>query len=287
VRAEDLLVRSNDNRSLRVTPMSDLWTSLAVFALLCASAGIARFIRPRLPETHRANETVQTMQVMISMLVTFAALVLGLLTASAKNTFDRAALDGQDYALQLTQLDQCLRNLGPDGNAPREILKSYTAAAIASTWPSEPPPAGVDYPDTSAMPRVGPSAVLGGMMNRIDLELRHVSPGDNFHLSVRQDCLVDFRNVSRARLIAIESASGKISLPFRSILVLWLMIIFATFGLAAPRNSLSLIGIVLCAVSLSSAMFVISDLDGLYDGLFAISSAHMRAALAQMVAPAG
>jgi hypothetical protein len=225
------------------------------------------------------------MQVMIGMLVTFAALVLGLLTASVENTYDRAALDRQAYALQLTDLDQCLRNIGPDGEVSRGLLKSYTAAVIASTWPSEPRPINVDYPDTSSMPQIGPSPVLASLMNRIDLALRHMQPADAFQASIRQDCLAISRDVARARLLVIESVSRKISLPFYGILVFWLMIIFATFGLAAPRNSVSLIGMILCAISLSSALFVIADLGQPYGGLFAISSADMRTALAQMMVP--
>ena len=264
--------------------MSEVWSAFAVFVVLCASAGLGRYVRPRLPETHRAAETVQAMQVMIGMLVTFAALVLGLLTASVENTYDRAALDRQAYALQLTDLDQCLRNIGPGGEHSRGLLKSYTAAVIASTWPLEPRPVGVDYPDTSTMPQVGSSPVLASLMNRIDLELRHMQPADSFQASVRQDCLATFHDVARARLLVIESVSRRISVPFQGILVFWLMIVFATFGLAAPRNSLSLIGIILCAVSLSSALFVIADLGQPYGGLFAISSADMRTALAQMMA---
>jgi hypothetical protein len=63
------------------------------------------------------------------------------------------------------------------------------------------------------------------------------------------------------------------------------MIIFASFGLLAPRDSLSLISIALCAVSLSTAIFVIVNLSRPYDGLFAVSSATMRTALDSMPRP--
>ena len=86
--------------------------ALATLALFWLSAAIARYVRPRLPETHRTRETIETMQLMIGMLVTFAALVLGLLTASVKNSYDSAGRDRQGYALQLTQLDRCLRDYG-------------------------------------------------------------------------------------------------------------------------------------------------------------------------------
>ena len=66
----------------------------------------------------------------------------------------------------------------------------------------------------------------------------------------------------------------------------WLMIIFGCFGLIAPRTSLSVIVIALCAVSLSSVIFVILDLSRPYQGYFAISSATMRTALDNMLSAA-
>jgi hypothetical protein len=266
--------------------MTDVWAASTVFVLLCASAGLGCYIRPRLPATHRTRETVETMHLLIGMLVTFAALVLGLLTASVKSTYDDASHDRQDYALQLTQLDRCLRNYGPGGDAARDILRSYTAAVVASTWPSEPRPAGVDYPDPASLPRVGESSVLAGLMNRIDLELQHTKAAGPFQTGVLDECLSDYKNVLRARLTVIEAVRASISVPFYRVLVFWLMVIFATFGLVTPRNSLSLLGIVLCAVSLSSAIFVISDLAQPYGGVFTITSTDMRTALATMMAPA-
>jgi hypothetical protein len=92
-----------------------------------------------LPEHHRARETLELMQITIGLLVTFAALALGLITASVKQAYDTAALDRQRYALQLTLLDQCLRDYGPDATKARADIRSYTAAVIASTWRDEPP----------------------------------------------------------------------------------------------------------------------------------------------------
>ena len=86
------------------------------------------------------------MQITIGLLVTFAALVLGLLTATVKQRYDETAQDRQAYALQLTMLDRCLADYGPETAASRGDIHSYTAAVIASTWPDEPPPAGVQYP---------------------------------------------------------------------------------------------------------------------------------------------
>jgi hypothetical protein len=109
-------------------------SSLAVFALT-ASALVGRFIRQRLPEDHRQRETIESMQIIIGMLVTFTALVLGLLTASVKSAYDRAGHDLQEYALDLAQLDRCLRNYGSGTEAARDNLKGYTAGLIAAADP--------------------------------------------------------------------------------------------------------------------------------------------------------
>ena len=66
--------------------MHDFSASVTTFVLLCLSVWVGRFIHARLPETYRTRETVETMQLVIGMLVTFAALVLGLLTASVKTS---------------------------------------------------------------------------------------------------------------------------------------------------------------------------------------------------------
>ena len=266
--------------------MRDFWASIATFCLLCLSAGIGRHIHPRLPETYRTRETIETMQLVIGMLVTFAALVLGLLTATVKTTYDDAARDRHAYALQLTLLDTCLRDYGPAIAPAREELKAYTAAVIASTWPNEPEPTGVSYPSTAGMPVVGASPVLAALMDRIGQQIRGLEPHSTIETNTAADCQATYRNVVRKRLVVIEDDSTSFSAPFFWMLVFWLMVIFLALGLAAPRNRLALVGILLCAVSLSSAIFVVSDLSRPYRGLMSISSHDMRAALEQMTAPA-
>ena len=87
--------------------MSEIASGFTAFVLLCASAGLGILLRPRLPEHHRARETQELMQITIGLLVTFAALVLGLVTASVKQAYDNA------------QARYCARTIaGPGGRCP-------------------------------------------------------------------------------------------------------------------------------------------------------------------------
>lgn len=73
--------------------MTELGYAALVFVLLLGGTGLGVLLKPLLPEEHRKHETVQLVQLVVGMLVTFAALVLSLLTASAKTSYDTATDD--------------------------------------------------------------------------------------------------------------------------------------------------------------------------------------------------
>jgi len=104
--------------------MSQLLKALVVLALLCASAALGFLVRSRMPEPQRPNESTEFIELMIVLLVTIAAVVLGLQTTSVKSAFDIAEHDRANYAAQLTLLDQCMRNYGPGSELVRRHLQS-------------------------------------------------------------------------------------------------------------------------------------------------------------------
>jgi hypothetical protein len=265
--------------------MTELETASVVFFFLLAAAGAGVVIRPLLPEEHKAFETVQLLKLVIGMLVTFAALVLGLLTASAKTLFDTTNNDIRTYASALIQLDNSLRQYGPDADTPRQILRTYTAAAIATTWAQEPPPPGDYFPKTLAPE---PSAEhldsreLGSLLERAQHEVRELQPHDAYHQKMDNEALLRFDDLIQQRWKIVQEARGSISTPFDRILVFWLLVIFLCFGLIAPRNALAFVIITLGALSIASAVLVILDLDTPFTGSILVPSQPMRDALAYL-----
>ena len=59
-----------------------------LFLLLLLSSAVGLLLQGRLAERHRSRDTIEATRLVISILVTFTALVLGLLTSSAKIAFD-------------------------------------------------------------------------------------------------------------------------------------------------------------------------------------------------------
>jgi hypothetical protein len=83
-------------------------------------------------------------------------------------------------------------------------------------------------------------------------------------------------------LLLFEHAGTSIPFAFLVVLVFWLSIIFASFGLFEPRNSTVIAAFVVCALSVSGAIFLILELDRSFEGLLQVSSAPLSAALAQI-----
>jgi hypothetical protein len=267
--------------------MFEALDAVILLLLLVGSAGLGMVVKSRLPERHQSRETIELVGFVITLLVTFAALVMSLLIYSVKGAFDQGNTDMAAIAGHVVQLDQCLRNYGPETANARIDLRRYTEGVIASTWPGEARLRGEAHPATA--PPVTPGGMesrkLGSMLNQIGLSVRHLTPANDLQRGMAASCLDDYRNLEAARWVVIEEARSTISVPFYLVLVFWLVVIFACFGLNAPRNAFVFIIMALCAVSIASAVFVILDMDTPFTGYLKISSQPMRNAFADISLP--
>jgi hypothetical protein len=265
--------------------MSELSGAAILLLILLGGSALGVFVRRFLSERHRSPETNDLIRLVVTMLVTFAALVLGLLTSSVKASFDTVDTDLRGVAIQLIQLDRSLRIYGSETMPARNLLRSYAAAKIAATWADEPAPPGNYYPRLgigSATDVDIEDTSLGQMLSEVEADLRNLEPRDPMHRQLSLTILNQFEQLMRMRWKVIEEAHNSISTPFYIVLAFWLVIVFASFGLSAPRNLLSYITIMLGALSIASVIFVILDLDTPFSGLFMVSSQPMRDALAQL-----
>ena len=266
--------------------MSEFWSAAVVFAILLGSAAAGVFVQSFLSDVHKSRETRELSQAVTGMLVTLAALVLGLLTSSVVESFNRAGTDLNAYAVELIGLGQSLHEVGPEGDPARSLLRSYVANAIASTWPGEPKPAGAGTlgslePALAPHPRLE-SETLGAVLDRAGREIRRLPTGDPVHTMLAATAIHQFEQLAQDRWGLLEEARSSIPVPFYRVLVFWLMIVFASLGLIAPRNALALAMVVLAAVAIASVIFAIMEMDTPFSGLISVPSAPMRDALAHL-----
>jgi hypothetical protein len=265
--------------------MTDLAHAIALLVVLLAGSALGLFVRPLLAERLRNRETLEVVQLVVTMLVTFAALVLSLLITSVKQSFDTTDNDMRGYATQLIQLNRLIDEYGRDAEPIRQILRRYTASAIATTWTDETPPPGNDYPRElrHSEPHAQlESPVLGSLLTQLEVRIRALPASDAVHQRLLGDLLNQFERLMTQRWKLIEEVHGSISMPFLLVLDFWLVIVFLCFGLSGPRNAVSGAIIILGAISIASAMFVILEFDTPFTGLLKVSSQPMWDALAHL-----
>ena len=165
----------------------------------------------------------------------------------------------------------------------RRDLQSFTAAAIANSWRTEPAPSGVSYPEVRAMPRARTSLILSDSSIASRWRSLNCDPLTRWRIKLAADCFDQYQEFARARWSLLLGPQNSIPSAFLRVLVFWLMIIFICFGLRAPSNAVATIMIGLSATTLSSMLFTIVDMVDPYDGLYNISSKNMRHVLRIML----
>ena len=149
------------------------------------------------------------------------------------------------------------------------MLQRSVAASIERFWPTN-----RDRAETVG-PRASPVEALYD-------KIQELSPQTEAQRSLRSQALTTALDLGHMRMLLFEQLGSSIPVPFLVVLVFWLCIIFASFGLFAPRNATVIAVLFVCALSVSGAIFLILELDRSFEGLLQVSSAPLRAALAQL-----
>jgi hypothetical protein len=252
--------------------MSDFEISLLVSAAVFVSAMSAMILYPKLPTHHRTNETRDIVRLGIGMISVLTSLVLGLLIASAKGTFDTTDQDMRAYAADFILLDQTLRDYGPEADGVRKMLLTYIDDAVHKLWPDK----AADRREDFENPKV--ASLLDHSMQAI-LTLKPTSENEVW---LRQRALDIAARLIRTRWALVVNQRGTISPIEFGIVVAWIMVIFASFGLNAPRNAIVVSAFFVCSLSIGAAVFLIRELDSPFDGMIMISPGAMQNAVAHL-----
>lgn len=262
-------------------------STIALILAMLGSAAAGLWARRRIDNRHLTRESVDSIRLLMGMLLTFAALVLGLLTSNAKQRFDGLNDELSAFAADLIELNETLVVYGPEADGARHMLRRYTAAALADTWSNEPAPPG-DYPRFPRAPAADgiEGEQLGAMLNEVALLIDHLTPADAFHGQIAQSLRVRMDSSIAQRWHLIFKSHSTIAWPFLLILTTWLCIIFAIFGMTSPPSPVVYVVVMLSALSIASPLYLIIDYSNSLAGSISLSGAPMRAALAHMDAPA-
>jgi hypothetical protein len=248
--------------------MNDLLISLLVFAIIFGGALLGMVVRPLLSEKHLHPESRDVVKMATGLIGTLAALVLGLLIASAKSSFDQKTTQVRQMTATVILLDDLLAQYGSEATPVRNLLRQSIQPLANHIWHEEVIPAGKAAHFESSAESLA-----------FENELERLSPNNDAQRSLQSRAIQAFTEGAQIRLLLFAQTGGSIPTPFLIILVFWLGAIFVSFTLFARTNLVVMASLFVCALSFACAIFLILELDNPFAGLMGISSTTLRSAL--------
>lgn len=249
--------------------MSYIAVNVMMFCLIFGAGLIGMLLRKALPSDHLSDNSKSVVTLGMGLVGTMAALVLGLLVASAKQAYDVQSTALLEMSAKIISLDRTLARYGPEAKESRQLLHDEVVHMMERLWPQ----------DMSKMAELAPTAGLSGALYDAIEEL---SPKDDRQRLLRSDALTLAMEISQARWLMFEEGTIMVSKPLVVVVVFWLIFIFLSWGLYAPVNGTVIATFFVAAVSVSAAIFLVQEMYMPYAGILRISSVPLRAALAQL-----
>ena len=248
--------------------MSALAISFIAFAFVFGGALLAMYVRDFLPDDHLGQDVKDVIRLSTGLIGTIAALVLGLLIASAKTSYDASNAQIKQITSNIILLDTLLEQYGPEAHELRVILRGGVDPIADRIWKEK-----------SDSGKSAPFVATSGALEFVK-KVEELEPNNDLKRALRARVLSAVAELSQSRLALFVQAHDSIPRPFLAILIFWLAAIFVSFGLFVRPNPTVIMTLFVGALSISGAIFLILEMDHPFAGLLQISSEPMRHSLA-------
>ena len=250
--------------------MTHFLIGLIAFMAIFGASVVGILAARAMPEQHLSDETRTAVSVSAAIVGTLSALVIGLMISTASSSFSTRSNEVTAIALDLVLINRVMQRYGPEASDVRANLRTYATAQMQELFPAP----GARSQSTEA---------IVGMMEATQDSILSLAPTDERKRWLRSQALTLSASVLQARWALAERAGSTIPMPFLILLIFWLAIVFASFGLFAPRNATAIAGLCLCSIAVSGGITMILELDSPFSGLVRVSAEPMRKALAQIM----
>ena len=249
--------------------MSALALSCLIFVLTLGGILLGTLLRRELPEHHLSEDSQDVVRLGVGLIATISALVLGLLIAAAKTSFDTQSTQITQITADFILIDSLLAEYGPEARPIREQMRGLIGPLADRLWREKQVSTAAPFEFTAT----GEKAYLA---------IQALSPQNDLQRSLQNRAAQVSTDLVQTRLVLFAESSNVIPTPFLVILVLWIVIIFASFSLFSDLNVTVFTCLSLFAGSASCAIFLILELSRPFSGLMMISSEPLRHALAPL-----
>jgi hypothetical protein len=217
------------------------------------------YFRNALSEDQLREDVRDVIKLGTGLIGTMAALVLGLLIASAKSSYDAKSTQIKQITADIIVLDLDLERYGPDAQNLRIMLRKAIPPLIDQIW------------NEGARVKFSP---FTGTVEAAEFikKVQQLEPNNDLKRALQAQVLSAVANLSQARFSLFSQSNDAIPAPFLVILIFWLAIIFTSFGLFVRPNRTVIVAFFVGGLSVASAIFLILEMGQPFTGLMQISS---------------
>jgi hypothetical protein len=248
--------------------MTSVGIAATILCCLLVGALAGMGLRGIIPQHHLDSDTRDLIKLGVGLIGTMSALVLGLLVASTKGAYDTKRSELAQMAGNVILLDRVLAHYGAEASDSRDALRSTVAGMLGSNGAKS---------DLEQLDRAAPAG-----REVIFDKIQSLAPHTDSQRSLQADAESLAINLGQTRWLLFAQSGTSISRPFLVIVVFWLTTLYLSFGLFAPRNATAVMTLLVSAVSVAGAMFLILDLDHPFSGFMQIPDTPLRNALAAL-----
>jgi hypothetical protein len=220
-------------------------------------------VRIHLPDAAVAGSK-EVVRLGAGLMGTVAALVLGLMIASAKNSYDTQTTNVRQLTANLILLDELLEQYGPETRMARGMIRQAAAITVQRVWQEN---ASIKGPAEFA-----PSAAAAQFFYAIET----LSPTNDIQRSIKPRMIEAATDLAKTRLLMFVHIDNPLPAPLLIIVILWLAVIFSSFTLFAEANTVVAMASLVYALLVSSALFLIVDMSQPFSGMMKISSEPLQ-----------
>jgi hypothetical protein len=250
--------------------MSSQLVFLVTFVSIAVGGALGMLIRIRLPDAGLIAESKEVVRLGAGLMGTVAALVLGLMIASAKNSYDTQIANVRQLTANIILLDELLEQYGPETREARTMIRRAAAITVQRVWQES---VATDTTETFTPSRAAAQFFL---------TLESLSPTNDVQRAIKPRLMDVATDLTRTRLLMFVHFDNPIPAPLLIIVILWLTVIFASFTLFADANAVVAVASLVYALAVSSALFLIVDMSQPFTGLMKIPSEQLKHVLPQL-----
>lgn len=248
--------------------MSALTLAIIAFFAMAGAAGCGALLARRMPPDLLGESSIKSLRAAMALVATMTGLILGLMVNSARSQYSEAEKDVQMYATTLMRTDIELTNFGGAACAVRSDLRGYIEALLAQTWPPLP----------GSSTGAGDARPATTVLLDLTRKLERLSPQND----IRKTLISLGHQLLEYRWRISDFTSDRAPATFIVAVICWLALIYGLLGVFAPRTPLVLFGYFGAIACISTAIFLVVEMDDPFSGQLRVPRAPISDVLTFM-----